>query len=271
MRLAKLWELMVSEETSISIDFLHTEQHDRLVSMRRKNEHRPEVPKDPLPLRANAQTRNAYRKGHAHWFATSIEDTKETIYEDVLMRLSTSTQASTLFEYEKQWAQNAIRHVKMDAYADHMIGAPQPKLLEQRIEALDKKLINTSLETPCENEFATLLGADETAPDLLAIEDALAVFNRMESNQQPCKLITMRKEEDLVDLEELEILKEKSKSHLALVIGAIAQIETAETAIPKSNPKPNDLVRGTCTNLFDLLYADDTEDLEDFGDTAVGF
>jgi hypothetical protein len=220
MQLSKMWELIKQEETGLSLDFSYDEQRERLLAMRRRSEAQISIRKECRILKLTGRTRNEHRRSHNHWFSTSMQHPSEVVfYQEVLSRLSTSDQATSLFEYEKQWAENAMRLVNMDSWRNDPMAGPSEssRLIELRLEAIDKQLTNNSEDLVFEDGCSGLLTIEDTMSDLLAIEDALSAFRKMEE-QKPLRLIAGNKDNDLVDLDNIDTIKERSRQFLSLIL-----------------------------------------------------
>ncbi len=157
--LSKAWDLVKS--TTVEGELLRpsevNELHKRLVRMRTKQQERENVVRTNLPLNATQDTRNSYRKGFAHWFSPMRDSdmASEVFYQEVLVKLTANGEAASLLEYEKMWTRHVIRNTAEDMWTDPMSSQPMSRrAMELRIGGIDKKLIDTSVERLCTNDFA---------------------------------------------------------------------------------------------------------------------
>jgi hypothetical protein len=193
-----------------NLPVLDNSEHARLVRMRERFEGSSAR---ALNFHTVAhQGMRASRRGFAHWYLRpkTGEEAREGLYEDVLLKLSQTRNASSLLEYEKMWAQYAIRHTATDAWnADPAISGNIPKhLLEQRLELVEKhtKEIGTTNDTDYleitsrryEEEPVIGIGVDDDidyfALGHTTVDELIAEFT-IGAQQQTTLALTMDKED----------------------------------------------------------------------------
>jgi hypothetical protein len=196
-----------------NLPVLDSSEHARLVRMRERFEGSTARALDFHTV--GHQGMRSSRRGFAHWYLRpkTGEEAREGLYEDVLLKLSQTRNASSLLEYEKMWAQYAIRHTATESWnADPAISGNIPKhLLEQRLELVEKhtKEIGTTYDTDYleitssryEEEPVIGIGVDDEidyfALGHTTVDELIAEFTI--GTQQPTTLaLTMDKEEHLV-------------------------------------------------------------------------
>jgi hypothetical protein len=144
-------------------------QYQRLVNMRSRFEKRGGSELNLHRVRSQEGMRSN-RRAFAHWFLKprSDDELHQVHYEGVLQKLSHSSTAGRLLDFERNWAANALLNVGHHVWNFIEPGAGtnvQKRLLEQRLEKIGEVVTHK----PQAPEF---IASMQTAGELIQLETA---------------------------------------------------------------------------------------------------